>query len=519
MGLGSGDIIILDTTTGTHRSILSSHTGLVGSLTFSLDGDLLVSGSRDKTIKLWDIQTGGVIRTFYGHTGWVSSVSISPDCTTVASGSGDWTTRVWDLQTGECCCVMQERNGSVTTIMFSPIHFKHLISASTGGRVSYRDTSGHQLKYDEYGDGIAFSPDGETFVEWAGRVAHIKSYNSTGDLGTFHVPNNHISCCCFSPNGKVIAGAAGKIIYIWNITQSKPQLIETFIGHTSQVTFLAFSPSSLTSASLDQSVKFWQINCLSTTHPATGGQKSMPSAPVPIWSVGLQTKKVVAISNDLDGVIKTWDISTGICRASFPTLAGGQTWRDVQMVDDKLIFVWLADRNIYIWDVEKSQLLQTVDISSNCHAKDLRISGDGSMVFLLDNGSIQAWMILTGEVVGMVGLEGNPYPHSLTVDGSRVWVHSEDLPIQGWDFRAPGSPPVPLSNVFPDRCLLDFIDGTKDWNTGLPRIENTTTGQEVFQLPGRYSKPTTACWDGRYLVAGYNSGDVLILDFNCIIPG
>jgi len=61
VGLSSGDIIILDAITGTRRSTLKEHTDGVTSLSFSSDGKLLVSGSNDNTIKLWDIQTGGAI--------------------------------------------------------------------------------------------------------------------------------------------------------------------------------------------------------------------------------------------------------------------------------------------------------------------------------------------------------------------------------------------------------------------------------------------------------------------------
>ena len=81
VGLFSGDIIILDATTGVCMSVLSSHTRSVYTATFPLDGALLVSGSSDETVSLWDVQTGGVIKTFHGHTSEVDSVSISPDCT------------------------------------------------------------------------------------------------------------------------------------------------------------------------------------------------------------------------------------------------------------------------------------------------------------------------------------------------------------------------------------------------------------------------------------------------------
>jgi hypothetical protein len=103
------------------------------------------------------------------------------------------------------------------------------------------------------------------------------------------------------------------------------------------------------------------------------------------------------------------------------------------------------------------------------------------------------------------------------VSGSSVWVNLKDRPTQGWDFKILSSPsallPYPLG-----RHHLKFIDGTKGWNTHPSMIEDTVTGREVFQLSGRYAKPSDAQWDGRYLVAGYNSGEVLILDFNHLIP-
>ena len=63
-----GDIIILNAITGSQIAIFSGHTEPVNSVVFSVDGTLLVSGGDDKTVKLWDVQTGGVIKTFSSHT-------------------------------------------------------------------------------------------------------------------------------------------------------------------------------------------------------------------------------------------------------------------------------------------------------------------------------------------------------------------------------------------------------------------------------------------------------------------
>src|SRR5258708_430325 len=73
----------------------SGHTSTVTSVAFSPDGTLMVSGSFDKTLKLWRVSDGALLRTFTGHTAEVKSVAFSPDGATVASGSYDQTVKLW----------------------------------------------------------------------------------------------------------------------------------------------------------------------------------------------------------------------------------------------------------------------------------------------------------------------------------------------------------------------------------------------------------------------------------------
>jgi len=60
----------------------------------------LVSGSEDKTIKVWNLQSGKETRMIAGHTNWVTSLAISLDGQTLVSGSFDKTIKLWNLQTG-----------------------------------------------------------------------------------------------------------------------------------------------------------------------------------------------------------------------------------------------------------------------------------------------------------------------------------------------------------------------------------------------------------------------------------
>jgi WD40 repeat protein len=66
---------------------------------FSPDSNTLASAGQDKTVKLWDADTGRAQATLKGHTNWVSSVAFSPDGKTLASGSGDGALKLWNMAT------------------------------------------------------------------------------------------------------------------------------------------------------------------------------------------------------------------------------------------------------------------------------------------------------------------------------------------------------------------------------------------------------------------------------------
>ena len=79
----------------TVQRTLTGHTDAVSSVAITPDGGTLVSGSADRTIKVWRLSDGALLRTLTGYTSIVHSVAISPDGGTLAWGGEDNTIQVW----------------------------------------------------------------------------------------------------------------------------------------------------------------------------------------------------------------------------------------------------------------------------------------------------------------------------------------------------------------------------------------------------------------------------------------
>ena len=109
-------IKIWDVDSGDYVQTLADHTDWMYAVAFGPPRDAapvkglpeswLASSSGDRTIKLWDVDTGECFRTLTGHTGWVYAMTIHPQGHLILSASHDHTARVWDIQTGECLHVL-----------------------------------------------------------------------------------------------------------------------------------------------------------------------------------------------------------------------------------------------------------------------------------------------------------------------------------------------------------------------------------------------------------------------------
>src|SRR4028119_1707473 len=99
---------------------LSGHTDSVKAVAIAPDGLTAISASWDKTLKIWDTETGTEVRTLIGHTNRVQAVAIAPDGKTAISSSYDNTLKIWDTETGTEVRTLTGHTGWVNAVAIAP---------------------------------------------------------------------------------------------------------------------------------------------------------------------------------------------------------------------------------------------------------------------------------------------------------------------------------------------------------------------------------------------------------------
>jgi WD40 repeat protein len=97
-----------------------AHDDNILALAVSPDGTRLFSGSRDKTVKIWSLPEGALLKTLTGHSGDVNALAISPDGTQLFSGSDDRTVKIWSLPEGAPVKTLTGHSGYITSLAVSP---------------------------------------------------------------------------------------------------------------------------------------------------------------------------------------------------------------------------------------------------------------------------------------------------------------------------------------------------------------------------------------------------------------
>jgi hypothetical protein len=147
---------------------LKGHTNSVISVAYSPDGKRIVTGSADKTAKVWDAATGRELLTLKGHADAVYSVIFSPDGKRIVTGSEDHTAKIWDAASGRELLTLKGHSGFVNSVAYSP-DGKRIVTGSQDNTAKVWDTTTFQELltlngHDNAVTSVAFSADGKRLV-------------------------------------------------------------------------------------------------------------------------------------------------------------------------------------------------------------------------------------------------------------------------------------------------------------------------------------------------------------------
>ncbi|KAJ7166772.1 hypothetical protein C8R46DRAFT_951385, partial [Mycena filopes] len=291
--------------------VVLGHTSTVSSVAFSPDGTRIVSGSNDKTVRVWDTETQAQIGApLEGHTGTVSSVAFSPDGARIVSGADDKTVRVWDTEAQtQIGAPLEGHTGTVSSVAFSPDGTR-IVSGSYDNTVRVWDTEtqtqiGAPLEGHTGGvSSVAFSPDGTRIVSGSYdntvRVWDTETQTQIGAPLEGHTGG--VSSVAFSPDGtRIVSGSNDKTVRVWD-TETQAQIGAPLEGHTGTVSSVAFSPDGahIVSGSSDDTVRVWDTEAQTQIGAPLEGHTGTVS------SVAFSPDGTHIVSGSSDDTVRVW---------------------------------------------------------------------------------------------------------------------------------------------------------------------------------------------------------------------
>ncbi|CAO2818728.1 unnamed protein product [Amaranthus hypochondriacus] len=226
---------------------LRGHRNAVYCAIFDRVGRYVITGSDDRLVKIWSMETAFCLASCRGHEGDITDLAVSSNNALVASASNDFVIRVWRLPDGLPISILQGHIGAVTAIAFSPRTAYQLLSSSDDGTCRIWDARNSQLKPRIY-------------------------VPKPADSGTGTSQENHqILCCAYNANGTVfVTGSSDTFARVWNAPKfcaDEPQQpyneIDLLAGHENDVNYVQFSGCAIIARSVtsdtvkdDHSLKF-----------------------------------------------------------------------------------------------------------------------------------------------------------------------------------------------------------------------------------------------------------------------
>jgi small GTP-binding protein len=256
------------------RIIQLDYKAVIYEYAFSTDGKRVLTGADDRTVRLWDIETGRCLRVFKGHTNSPYCVAWSADERLALSGgqSGDRTVRLWEVETGRCLRVLKGSASHIEGVAWSADQ-RLALSCGGGESVQLWDVkTGRCLRVFEGHEGAGWS------VAWSADQRRALSGGGISD----------------------------NTLRLWDIETGL--CLRVFEGHTDGISSVAwsFDQRRALSGSADKTVRLWDVetgHCLRVLEGHAGW----------VWRVAWNADDRHVLSSDADGALRLWDVETGHC--------------------------------------------------------------------------------------------------------------------------------------------------------------------------------------------------------------
>jgi WD40 repeat protein len=224
---GYSSAILVDLETGNELQNMGTHDGKVHGVACSPNGQLAITASADKSLKVWELIGGKELRTLTGHDGPVRSVAFASDGKTAISGSEDKTLKLWDVRKGELVRSFAGHSSTVMSVALGSDGRK-AVSGSLDGTVRLWDVeTGQQMSemrgHDRGIWGVAISPDGQKALS-GGEDFELKLWDlATGkELRTLHGHSDIITSVGFSPDGRWgLSASLNNMVKLWDLETGK----------------------------------------------------------------------------------------------------------------------------------------------------------------------------------------------------------------------------------------------------------------------------------------------------------
>ena len=450
---------IWDGNTGAHLSTLTGHENGVTSVSWSPDGKRFVSGSFDQTLRIWDLETGSTLVTMPGHENGIYSVAWSPDGRRIVSGSSDQTLGLWDAETGNLIRILKGHTSRVFAVAWSP-DGKFIASGS-------RDTRA-----------LVWDPEtGEILKTLAGHTANIQAL-------------------AWSPDGTRIAtGSVDSSVGIWDVKTS--QRIHSMQGHTGGIFSVAWSLDSqrLASGALDKTLRIWDTQTGQNLGVLYGHQGNVSSI---AWSP--DGKRI--LSSGWDRQLQVWDAQTRTHSSSAISGYEGDVSCVAWSPDGSKIASGSFDRKVWIWDAQTGTKFQSLKghtggIYSVAWSPDSSQVASGSQ-----DHTLRIWDVQTGINLATLG-ESVPLPPFENIrwgEGMKseapLEKNAHDQSVQSVGWSPDGKY---LASASADHTL---------------RIWDTKTWETLALLKGHQGVVSSLSWspDGTKLISGGNGGTLFLWD-------